>query len=130
MKYLSFDPGNSTGIVYHDESDETYIGMCIKEDLLAISHTIEKFSPDQVIIETFQLYPGKAKSMSWNTFYPCEVIGVIKHTCEKMNIPFEMQSAGIKPYSVVDAKCPKGNDHIRDAYRHLWYYLTKKRTKK
>jgi hypothetical protein len=73
MKIMSFDPGDSTGIVKYDSTDNNYEGICIYKNLDELATCIEVFNPDQIVYETFQLYPGKAKNMAWNKFYPCEV---------------------------------------------------------
>ena len=95
---------------------------------------MECTQPHVVVFETFNLYPGASKSLVWNSFYPCEVIGVIK--CECMLQRYEMvgQAPGVKKFSggldttwLEFEKHWKGlediTEHTKDAYLHLKYYM-------
>lgn len=85
-----------------------------------------------VVIESFKLYPGKAQSMAWNSFYPCEVIGVIKYICSIKNIPWIEQAPSVKKYfggfkpdwsQVEKTAGYKRTEHVKDSYMHLKYFL-------
>lgn len=121
MKYIAFDPGETTGIVVCDNGCVT--GYEIVRDTLQIAELIETVMPDVVIVEKFVLYPGKAKAQSWSSFYPVEVIGVIKHICQLLSIEVVLQGATIKNYSTLDGAPKTSSRHIKDAYLHLWHYL-------
>lgn len=125
---LVFDPGESTGWVYLDTLGKLQ-GGTIPADHLLVGRLIEELLPDVVVIERFNLYPGKAKSMSWNSFYPVEVIGVIKYLCEKESIWLVEQAPSVKKYAGgfdMDWEKFKVNikvtEHVKDAYLHLRYY--------
>jgi hypothetical protein len=124
---MSFDPGNSTGWVRYDtESCKTY-GGTIKEDFKELDMVMWDTKPDIVIYEIFALYPGLAKSLSWNTFYPVEVIGVIKYIAQRIGCKIVEQSPSIKKFAgKVDFKEIRGENitpHTKDAFLHLAYYL-------
>lgn len=131
MTVLAFDPGNSTGWVYKD-SLGNFIGGTVVEDHLQVGNIIENLSPSKVVIESFHLYPSKAQSMAWNSFYPCEVIGVIKFVCTKRMIPWVEQAPSVKKYSGITKQSPEWlqfkllhpevSEHTFDAFQHLRYF--------
>ena len=129
---LVFDPGENTGWVYHDSDGKVAGGTTVRSHI-AIAEMIDRIMPDVVVFERFNLYPGKAASLSWNTFYPCEVIGVIRYCCQKESIPIVEQAPSDKRYAGnLDARwvrlkgeCPNVTEHTKDAYIHLLFYLRK-----
>ena len=125
---LVFDPGESTGWVFLDREGRLIGGTCPK-DHLAVASLILGYQPDIIVLERFNLYPGMAKSLSWNSFYPVEVIGVIKYLCMLKGIPMVEQAPSIKKYAggfQDDWLKLKGGmgitEHTKDAYLHLKYY--------
>jgi hypothetical protein len=135
MKILVFDPGESTGWVFQDTVDGLIFGGTAGKDHRQIGELIHHYKPDVIVYETFKLYPGLAKSMSWNTFYPCEVIGVIRYLALLLNIPIVNQDASLKKYANVTEKDYSHIDtrewtvHTRDAFTHLKYYKMVKKIK-
>lgn len=154
MSRLVLDPGNSTGWVIRKD-DGTIIGGTIDMNHLNVAQLIKDayalYGVTLVVYETFQLYPGKANKMVWNSFYPCEVIGVIKCTIDTINkaaadlglpvcINIEGLSPSVKKYAgpckdwneirlihhsvngFEPEKEEKITEHTRDAYRLLKYY--------
>jgi hypothetical protein len=80
------------------------------------------------------MYPGKAKSLGWNEFYPCQVIGVIKYICETEHFEMVRQDPYVKKYSggLTDLwtefrNTCKATEHTKDAFLHLMYYLHSKK---
>lgn len=89
IRVMSLDPGESTGYLVVDMEDNSYqiyAGGTLPKDHIKVFDKIREIHPDILIYETFHMYPGKAKALSWNSFYPCEVIGVIKLTAKISNI--------------------------------------------
>lgn len=148
QKILVFDPGESTGWLYAEVSTSGHInklrGGTLPKNHRSFVYLLEEFDPDVVVYETFQLYPGMAKTMSWNTMYPCEVIGVIHYlydeSCEVVGLQpsvkkfaggfdktWELFVAECKSYVDKDEFNPKQYDkiteHTRDTYLLLKYYL-------
>lgn len=137
MKILVLDPGNSTGWMFYDEGTKELHGGTIGERLDDIYFLFDMFKPDRIIYETFALYPGKAQAMSWNTFYPCEVIGVIKLWAVRNLVVCTDQGAACKKYSgglddrwitfkqrvYPNTGWFKITEHTKDAYMHLRYFL-------
>lgn len=130
---MALDPGNSTGWVVRD-SDDKLIGGTIDANHDHVWDTMAWWLPDIIIYETFQMYPGKAQKLIWNTFYPCEVIGVIKLFAQKHPyIKLVGLQPSVKKYALSNneldlwksveahAKQPI-TEHTRDAVRLLRYY--------
>lgn len=133
-----FDPGESTGWVAQDTTTGRLMGGTCPKDHLKVAEILEHYKPAEVCIESFMLYPGKAQSLAWNTFYPCEVIGVIKYWCMLHNVPLIEQQPSIKKYAggfQDDLKLMEPypsqviTEHTRDAYLHLKYLLLRRKQK-
>ena len=95
-KVLILDPGESTGwLLVKLDSDEYSIisGGTMPKDHNVVGTLISFEKPDVIVYETFNMYPGKAKALSWNSFYPCEVIGVIKYEAFKVGA----ELVGLRP---------------------------------
>lgn len=143
MRVLSLDPGETTGWFFKDTDTGEMKGGTIGKDHYEVSHMISYLDPDIVIMETFHMYPGKAKSLSWNSFYPCEVIGVIKLTVRvvqemRKNMVLIQQAPSIKKYAggfqedwdYFKNNClkEKVTEHVKDAYLHFKYWERNKKT--
>ncbi len=136
---LVFDPGESTGWVFQ-KMDGSIVGGTCGKNHLQIEELFYRCAPDIVVFERFNLYPGMAKSLSWNTFYPCEVIGVIRFLCLTYSINYYEQAPSVKKYSGAVRTSPEYSsirsradnpknvtEHTWDAYQHLKYYIRNKR---
>lgn len=128
---LVFDPGDHTGWVFRDHDGTVMGGTCGKSHA-QVAERIHILRPDICVFERFNLYPQMAKSLAWSSFYPCEVIGVIRYLCVHYHIPIVEQAPSIKKYfggfqddwyelkRICD---PKGvTEHTKDAYQHLKYF--------
>lgn len=129
-KILVFDPGENTGWVFRDKDGHIKAGTSVRSHT-EVAALISTYKPDIVIFERFNLYPAMAKTMSWNSFYPVEVIGVIRFMCERNNIHYVEQAPSVKKFAGPwnDARWERhiGKDnpqtvHAHDAYQHLLYY--------
>lgn len=135
MRILVFDPGENTGWVEaeYDESGlrTNLTGGTAVRDHAKVAELFDIFNPTHIVYETFNLYPGMARNgtMNWNSFYPCEVIGVIKYLAQRKGLPIYGQSPSIKKYSgglqqdwvVLRERCA-ATEHMKDAYLHLKYF--------
>lgn len=126
---LVFDPGESTGWVCGCSKDLIDGGTAGKNHI-EVAQLIQDFRPDLVVFERFNLYPSMAKSLAWNSFYPCEVIGVIRYLCDSLGIPCVEQAPSIKKYAGGFGadwdqlkQTHKVTEHTKDAYLHWKYYL-------
>lgn len=141
-RVLVFDPGESTGYffyngplpyVFNNRQPDVELGT-IGKRYKDIGDIIERLAPDIVVFETFNLYPGSARSLTWSSFYPCEVIGIIKYICIQKCIELVPQSPSVKGYcgglddlwkSWRREKRPGVTEHTKDAYMHFKYYNLK-----
>lgn len=132
LKILALDPGESTGWVLGTEEKAIRGGTCGRNHL-DVARLIKEEVPDVIVLERFNLYPGMAKSLAWNSFYPCEVIGVIKYMAMTMNIPIVEQAPSVKKYAgdiqkysdwhFIKERCTGVTEHTKDAYQHYRYFL-------
>lgn len=143
MSIIALDPGNSTGWVLRNDQGEL-IGGTIGENHKDVVDLLNQYDPDVVVYETFQMYPNKAQKLIWNSFYPVEVIGVIKTWVmlhpEKVQNTFsdtrKRTLVGLQPsikkyalgnnelelWKTVDRMGRPATEHMRDAVRLLRYY--------
>ena len=135
MRLLVFDPGESTGWAFYNTEIADLSGGTVRlhNAYGEFRLLFDGLMPDTVVYERFALYPGAAKAMSWNTFIPCEMIGVIKYLCNENGIEdVSDQPAGQRKYisaTEMDNAWQMLNDirktktrHTRDALMHLVYY--------
>lgn len=126
---LVFDPGESTGWCFRDCEGRVIGGTC-KKHHREVAERIQILNPDIVVLERFNLYPQMAKSLAWNSFYPCEVIGVIRYLCECASIPIVEQAPSVKKYfggfqddwGQLKSLSLNVTEHTKDAYQHLKYF--------
>lgn len=126
---LVFDPGDHTGWCFRDRDGRVVGGTCSKHHM-EVAERIQVLCPDIVVFERFNLYPQMAKSLAWNSFYPCEVIGVIRYLCAKYHIPIVEQAPSVKKYfggfqkdwEQLKELSQDVTEHTKDAYMHLKYF--------
>lgn len=133
MSVIALDPGNSTGWVFREEEDGKIIGGTVGESHKDVWRLLSKYLPDVVVFETFQMYPGKAQKLIWNTFYPCEVIGVIKLWASVFDCTIVGLQPSVKKFALAASEVDlwktvervddqPATEHMRDAVRLLRYY--------
>ena len=126
---LTLDPGESTGWCFRDVYGILQ-GGTLPKDHQKVAQLILDLKPDVVVLESFNMYPGKSKSLAWNSFYPCEVIGVIKYVCNANDTPWITQTPSVKKYFggfksdwvILQPQLDKLTEHVKDAYMHLKYF--------
>lgn len=129
VSILALDPGESTGWCFLDRDNNMRAGT-VPKNHMKVAQLIDELQPDILVYESFNLYPGKAQKLIWNSFYPCEVIGVIVYKCMVWSIPYTKQAPPVKKYAgplpqkFVDlSRTEKLTEHSKDACQHLCYYL-------
>ena len=141
MLAIALDPGNSTGYCYRDSKcPDKLFGGTLPENHAYVWNILNNLNPDIIIYETFQMYPGKAQKLIWNSFYPVEVIGVIKlwamthPNCVLVGLQPSVKKFALanselelwKTVNIVDGT-NKATEHTRDAVRLLRYYERNKK---
>lgn len=137
---LAIDPGETTGWVFRHH-DGAVCGGVIESSHLKIWSLLNKCTPDVVVLERFNLYPGKAAAQSYSSFYTVEVIGVVKLYCMLQNsagdpVALVLQAPGDKKFSgalddrfkVLRAFTGDKSEHMKDAYQHLLFYERKEKS--
>lgn len=133
MRILVFDPGENTGWVFAKVAPgnklEELTGGTVVRDHCKVAELFDIFFPDVVVFESFHMYPGMAKTLSWNSFYPCEVIGVIRFMCQRAKVQYYEQAPSIKKFSGgLDndwkelRRKVEVTEHCKDAFLHLKYF--------
>ena len=126
---LALDPGEKTGWCLRKADGTLMYGTCEKNHQV-VAKLIQDVKPEIVVYESFHLYPKLAKTLSWSSFYTCEVVGVIRYVCMEDNIRCVAQAPSVKKYSGVQQaeietmiqKAVGVTEHTKDAYMHLRYY--------
>lgn len=138
---ICFDPGDHTGWVVRNSEGQIFGGTIfhqkdIWEDIKELKAILRAFRPDVIVYETFSLYPGAAKHLAHNEFYPVQMIGVIQTFAYLLGCAPERivrQAPSIKKFSGgLDErwiqfckeypKDPSRTEHTKDAYLHLRYF--------
>lgn len=130
---LVLDPGESTGWVSATilpNKSYSLTGGTAGKNHCEIAALFSHLLPSVVVFERFNLYPGMAKTLSWNSFYPCEVIGVIRYLALKDQLPVFEQAPNIKKFAgglqqdwKELRKSTQVTEHTKDAYLHWKYFL-------
>lgn len=135
LKIISFDPGESTGIVAITNGKVVW-SMTVDRPTLDnfLANRAEQFiKADVWVVEQFLLYPWSAQSLSFNSMIPSRIIGSIELAAKQNNIPLELQNAqAAKAFSTDDKLNEFGwlqrlhTRHEKDAARHALFFLGSK----
>ena len=122
MRVLVFDPGDHNGWCLMESNPIELVVSGELPDWHGVLELIEEYKPSIIVFESFQLYAWKAQSLSWNTFLPVEVIGVIKYLAEERGIPCISQGPAERKFFTDEKLKELGmwekSKHARDAVRH------------
>ncbi len=134
IKYVSFDPGESTGWVTWDENGTmvrqgTCRGRSDLEELLE-----ELGSVPEIVAEDFTLRKDKALQQSGSKLETVRVLGVIESWAYRNKSKITKQPASILYTAQLwsGMKMPKNHaqSHWVSAYNHGFYYLVKQGVRK
>jgi hypothetical protein len=131
---LAIDPGESTGWVFRNV-DGKLSGGVVGMSHARVWELLVKYAPDVIILERFNLFPGKAAAQSYSNFYTVEVIGVVKvffqlQASHGSAIELYVQAPSDKKYAgsldgryeLLRAYTGDHSEHMKDAYQHLQFY--------
>lgn len=125
---VSLDPGDTTGWSVFQDGELKSAGQ-IPGTAQEIENLLESWEPAVVVAEEYRVYGWKAKQHSWSDVPTLQLIGAMKYICEKLGIPYFMQSAQqAKGFATNDKLQGWGlwqasSRHANDAIRHAVYYL-------
>lgn len=120
---IAFDPGGTTGVAILTPTSRKRIHV---RQLTEIWELLNRYSPDEVVVERFQFRYGGGRSKVDLTAK--EVIGVIKLWCALKNVPLFEQTPSQAKNLWTDKKLKQLDlwlpmPHAMDATRHLLYHL-------
>jgi len=134
LNLLAIDPGKHSGIV--EIRNNTLFRACtltpeeIYEGLICGQWIYYKIW----VIESFSLYPWKARALSFSECLPAQIIGAVKLYTRQQGIKLVLQTAGVTKGAITDEQLKQmkiswfeklKNKHERDAARHALYFLIK-----
>lgn len=130
---IAIDPGKTVGYAVADnKGNPLQVGQV---ESYQICDVLDVLKPSQVVIESFRLYPHKARAQTWSSLQAPKVIGAIEHWCLQNKIPVSFQNATDRNLVSDDMlrkynfwSLTKGMRHARDAARHLVLWLIKTST--
>lgn len=123
MRVLALDPGKTTGLVEWSPKDFLITQVAGRFDLYDYIELLPPF--DIVVIENYVPRSG-ALSLQYDALY---ITGHLEAECQRGMIPFYKQEVSAAKGWATDAKLKKlgwwvkGQDHARDALRHLMLFL-------
>lgn len=130
-RYLSLDPGLSTGYATFDANGDliTFGTLKSKEGLYDFLAQLSTNEPIDVILEDYKLYPWKAMSQVWDSLETVRFIGAVDYWADMNGYPVHLQEPNVKgiAYKWAGLTVPKNHalSHETDAFVHGVYYLQK-----
>ncbi len=148
-RLLSLDPGETTGWSVWDSYDsgahyelfasgqlETWnksaqisTSPCILPAITNFAIMIDRFKPDEVVLESYRVYEWKSESHSWSDVPTLRIIGVMESELHRRQLPYYFQTAQMAKNFCTDERLvewglwKKGERHARDSMRHGLYFL-------
>jgi len=133
VKLLAFDPGKTTGWFLLEEPHCPVAAGELPLELDRIVAVLDRYQPDEVVVEAFRLYPWRSKEQSWSDFPAVRVIGAVQLWCVQHRVFCLEQSASCKRVVPVEllrrtgaSRMTRGLPHARDAARHALYRATQR----
>lgn len=142
MMYLFLDPGESTGWMSVDTKGNKSCGVLIKNthqyiwnwlyEKVALEHGCLSNGLCTIIYEGFHLFGTHKNTLVGDSFYTCEIIGVIKLFAEMYELELVHQMPSDKKYAGKledDYKLCKtdSTQHSKDAWLHYQFYKRRHR---
>ena len=132
-RILGLDPGGTTGYavidVYKPFRVELYDAGQFPSTFSELDYLFDRHIPSITVIESFKLYPWKAKEQSWSSMQTPRFIGAIEYVLWKHGhwIAFQSASQG-KSFCTNDKLREWGlyqtsQRHANDAIRHICQYM-------
>lgn len=129
MKYIFLDPGESTGWCtwWPDIDAAPRSGTLIKNTHTQIWSWLEENAIGcgeiTIVYEGFHLFGTHKNAMVGNSFYTCEIIGVIKLFAGQRSCSIIEQMPGDKKYAGKRVGyISDGFEHSKDAWDHMQFY--------
>jgi hypothetical protein len=126
---LCLDPGETTGWAIFRYGHLTGAGQFAVTNLRIFESLIDRFQPDQLVVENYRVYPWLVKQHSWAEVPTLRYIGAILLLAEQRRIPVHLQMAQLAKGFCKDSKLKEwglykpSRRHANDAIRHGCYWL-------
>ncbi len=130
MRIAAVDPGATTGWVVAEGCPPTLLGCGEAVQLGELQDVLVGYRPQVVVVESFRLYPWRAKALGFSRMQAAEAIGTLRAWAQDIGITWVEQQPAVKDTvsrKVLEAlglwAPTRGKPHARDAARHLAHYL-------
>lgn len=135
MRYISIDPGGTTGVAIYDNEGWTRIHLGPDQHHRALWNCLENWAPDVVICEDFVYQERPLQRKAYGGIPKVELIsrdyiGVVKLFCQKYDTELHMHPVPFKEFFLGHERLqklglydPAFAPHGMDATSHLLYHL-------
>jgi hypothetical protein len=129
VRVLAIDPGRCSGYCYaaFQKGELYFVPFQMVDDVEDLWNRIRKFDPKHIVCEDFEFRGGARKGLD---LFPVQLIGVVRlwHATHSTSLTLQKASVGKSYYSDATLKqldlYQRGNEHGRDASRHLLQWAT------
>lgn len=136
VRVLALDPGKTTGVAEWGGEEPPMTDQIVgfEATLLVVAQWLGEWEVGEdraVVMEDFVITPATGKKSRQN--FSLELIGAVRWMCLQHKVKFVLQTASEAKAFVTDDRLKhigwwvKGQDHARDALRHLLLFLIKTR---
>lgn len=130
MDIIGIDPGLTTGVCRFSDGvlkDRLQLNLTELGDYL--QDTMLPHGETTLVVESYRLRASSAKAMIGNSFPAPEAIGLVRYLADKYENQIVFQTPAQKEFFNNDrlkalGMWYKGNQHYRDALRHVLVYCT------
>jgi hypothetical protein len=117
------DPGQSTGVAIFRNGD---VQVCVVNLWHGVEEMVTSVQPHTLVVESFRLFPGMAKTFINHSIEPSEVIGAIREIAERYHVPVVFQNSSMINTIEIVYRPEWNSEHVRDAIKHGLVYLHRK----
>lgn len=126
---LSLDPGKTTGYAwttaYPDRLELIQTGLIPWDDRFEeLQKIVNAYPWDNVIVETFRLFPHKARAQIGSEFPAVQIIGIVEYLLWERDYLDRLvyQDPSTKKRTTVLPDDTPTNPHMQDAVKHARYF--------
>ncbi len=134
MYIVSFDPGETTGVVVGNWVADREFGIVHAEEIFWTERFVRpeiilsSWMPEYIVIESFRLYPHAARTQIGKDFPSAQVIGTIETYANMLGLldRVHKQPASVRSSVQIEPKHKvmlESSVHVADAYKHLRYFI-------
>jgi hypothetical protein len=129
MRVIAIDPGRCSGYCYaaFDQGELYFVPFQMVDDVEELWNRLRKFDPKHIVCESFEFRGAARRGLD---LFPVQLIGVVRLYEALRGTPVYLQPASVGKGYFSDPTLKKlglykrGNEHGRDASRHLLQWAT------